>query len=433
MIKILNAFRFFFYFLCISTVLFSCSKPGVTAVDCSTKNITVTATTSMTSSPASSDGSINASATGSSGFTYSIAGGTFQSSGTFSGLTAGSYLITAKDADNCTATSTVNLTAAACPVILVTATVTAASSSSATNGSIVAMATGSTGLTFSLNGGTFQSSGNFPNLAVGNYTVTAKNSNGCTGSGLFTVSAASCPTISVTATSTMTSGPSATDGSISATGSGGLAPYTYTINGTTFQSSGVFSGLAVGNYTVIAKDANGCTGSSAAISVTSAPCPTITISTAVVGSDKCSNNTGKITVTASGSTGLTYSLNGGPFQSSNVFSNLTTGSFTVTVRNTVGCSNSATANVNVAANGANFAAVKSIMLSSCATPGCHAGSSPQSGLNFADDCTIVNQAARIKARAVDNMPSVMPPAGPLGASEKQRILDWIAAGGMQSN
>ena len=60
-------------------------------------------------------------------------------------------------------------------------------SSGQSNGSISASATGGSGFTYSLSGGTFQSSGNFINLAAGTYTITAKNSDGCTGSKQFTI------------------------------------------------------------------------------------------------------------------------------------------------------------------------------------------------------------------------------------------------------
>jgi hypothetical protein len=49
------------------------------------------------------------------------------------------------------------------------------------NGSITATASGSTGFIYSLNSGTFQTSGTFSNLAAGKYTITAKNANGCSG------------------------------------------------------------------------------------------------------------------------------------------------------------------------------------------------------------------------------------------------------------
>lgn len=60
--------------------------------------------------------------------------------------------------------------------------------SDATNGTITATATGGSGFTYSIDGTNFVSSGTFATLAPGAYTITAKNSNGCTGSKSFTVS-----------------------------------------------------------------------------------------------------------------------------------------------------------------------------------------------------------------------------------------------------
>jgi hypothetical protein len=45
------------------------------------------------------------------------------------------------------------------------------------------------------------------------------------------------------------------DGSITVSASGGTSPYTYSKNGTTYQSSNVFSGLAAATYTIYVKDA----------------------------------------------------------------------------------------------------------------------------------------------------------------------------------
>jgi hypothetical protein len=55
------------------------------------------------------------------------------------------------------------------------------------NGSITATATGSTGFTFSLNGGPFQSTGNFTGLDSGSYIITVKNAAGCAQTGSVTL------------------------------------------------------------------------------------------------------------------------------------------------------------------------------------------------------------------------------------------------------
>ena len=423
-------------FILLTANFISCSKPGsTTSTDpCAGKTIVVTATTNPTSGGSTTNGSINASASGSSGFAYNINGGSFQASGIFGNLAAGTYNVSAKDNNGCSGSQSFTVAATACPTIIITATSVAASSSTATNGSITASASGSTGITFSLNNGVFQTSGTFTGLAGASYNITAKDLNGCTNSAAVVVSSGSCPTITISSTTTNTAGPTATNGSLTATASGGVAPYTYSKDaGVTFQNMGLFNNLTAGNYSIVAKDANGCLAASGNITVSSAPCPTISLSASTVGSDKCSNNNGSITVSASGSIGLMYKLNSGLFQASSIFGALPTGNYTITVRDANGCSATGTAQVNVAAAGPNFVNVKAIMTTNCAISGCHAGASPQNGINFADDCTIVAQSSRIKARAVDGVPSIMPASGAISAGDKQKIINWINAGGQHSN
>jgi hypothetical protein len=337
----------------------NCKKPASDPVvvppanPCLNKTILVSGTTTASSNATSNNGTISASATGSTGFTYSTNGTTFQSTGNFTSLAVGSYTVTAKDADGCTGTQTFSITVAACPTITVSGTTTPTANASASTGTISASATGSTGLTYSINGTTFQATGNFTGLAAGSFTVTAKDANGCTGTLLFTVAIATCPTITTTATPTVTIKCSPNTGTLTLSGNGGAAPYTYSINGGAFQTNPVFSTLPFGNVSFIVKDANSCT--------------------------------------ASGSSSIAY----GPA-------------------------------------GTGFTAVKNIMNIYCVS--CHGGGSPQSGINFTDDCTIAAQSARIKARTVDLSPSVMPPSGAVPtAAEKAAITAWVTAGGKYNN
>ena len=429
-----RAVTIFLGFFVASVYIISCSKNPVAPQDpCAGKTITVDGTVTGTSGGTTSNGTIVASGAGSSGFTYSINNSSFQASGTFFNLAAAPYSITAKDNAGCKATKSFTITAAACPVMTITATTTNASSPTATDGKIVAGATGSSGITYSLNNGAFQAIGTFLNLPAASYTINAKDANGCTASTTFLVASATCPVINVGFTTVASSGPTATNGSITATASGGLAPFTYSKNVIAFQASGSFTNLQAGNYTITAKDANGCLGTSGTIVLSSAACPTFGVSNNVKASDFCLNNTGNIAVTATGSTGFTYNLNGGSFQSSNVFNALAAGSYTISVKDVNGCENTSLISVGTAPAGPKFTLVKSMMATNCAISGCHAGPFPQNGLNFTDDCTIVAQSTRIYARAVDGNPSIMPPTGALPASEKQKIVDWINGGGLHSN
>jgi len=418
--------------LSVIIVIVSCSKESTPPADpCASKTLVLDAVLTATSGGSTTNGVITATATGSTGFTYSLNNGTFQSTGVFNNLAVASYTVTAKDVDGCTVSRSFAITASACPTITITAAAVNTSAPGTSDGSLTATASGSTGFTYSKDGTTFQATGLFSNLSAGSYNITAKDVNGCTATQSFVVSSAACPTITVTGVATTTSGPAASNGSVTATVTGGVAPYTYSVNGGAFQSSNVFANLAVGSYTIAAKDANGCLGASAAINVASAACPAITVSTAVVGTDKCAGNTGSITVTASGSTGLTYNINNGTYQASNIFNALASGNYTVGVKDVNGCVNSSSATVNVGPAGPNFANVKAVLAANCVV--CHGGASPQNGLNFTDDCTIVAQAARIKSRAVDANPSVMPPTGAISNADKQKIVDWINAGAKYSN
>jgi hypothetical protein len=146
--------------------------------------------------------------------------------------------------------------------ITVTGTVTNSSGPGNSDGSIAASASGSTGLTFSINGGAFQASGNFTGLAAGNYTITAKNGSGCTGSATFTVNASDpCTSVSFTVGGTANTAtpcsPTPT-GTITVTTSGAGTGFTYNINNGAFQASPTFTNLAANTYTVGAKESNGC-------------------------------------------------------------------------------------------------------------------------------------------------------------------------------
>lgn len=208
---------------------------------------------------------------------------------------------------------------------------------------------------------------------------------------------------------------------------------TFSLNGGSFGSSNVFGSLAAGTYTITAKNAAGCTGSRQ-FTVSSDACAgkTIVVSTSgIVNNTPCeATNQGGFTVSATGSTGFTYSIGSGAFQASTTFTGLAAGAYTVNAKDGDGCVRSASVTIGNNAAGTLFSAVRTVVQTNCAVSGCHTGGSPAGGLNFTNDCTIVNSWDRIKARAVDGIPSFMPPAPTpqLSATDKQKIMDWITAG-----
>ena len=156
----------------------------------------------------------------------------------------------------------------------------------------------------------------------------------------------------------------------------------------------------------------------------------ITINATTTNASACLND-GSITVTASGSTGLQYSVDGNNFQTSNVFTNLAKGTYTVTARNANNCRQTAQFTVNEGSTtpGPQFTAVKQLIQGNCVS--CHAPGGSQPNPNFTVDCNIVQFAALINTRVV--VQGNMPPTGPLSQTDKNKITTWINGGGKITN
>lgn len=247
-------------------------------------------------------------------------------------LTAGTYTVTATDANGCTAVDQVTVSGSS--NLTVNATGSAVSCFNGTNGSATATAAGATGtVTYQWsNGGTSQT---INNLSAGTYFVTVTDQgSGCTA---FTSAFVSQPT-QVTLTVTSINGQCNTLGSATAIATGGTAPYTYAwSNGGTGTT---ITGLNSGAYMVTATDANGCvtmgmttvTNSTAGLNVT----VNVTHSISAVNADD-----GAVSTSVSGGTApYTYAWNTGATTSS--LSNLGPGTYTVTVTSTDGCTGTGT-------------------------------------------------------------------------------------------
>lgn len=166
----------------------------------------------------------------------------------FTGLAAGTYDLRLLDANMCEATLTVTISEP--DALTGTVTATSVTCNGDADGEIALTATGGTApYEYSLDGATFQSAASFTSLASGDYTFTIRDANGCTATADATITQPDALAVAVDLTNFNT---------ITAIASGGTAPYEYSI-GSAFQSSGTFGSLGNGDYTVTARDANGCT------------------------------------------------------------------------------------------------------------------------------------------------------------------------------
>jgi len=270
---------------------------------------------------------------GTAPFTYNFNSLGFSATTNYTSLAAGTYTVVVRDNNGCTFSTTVTVGNNPGPTALAT-TVTAASCGLANGAISIGAVTGGTApYTYSI-GGAFTGTTNYTGLLPGPYVVTVRDVNGCTFVVNVTIANNSGLTASITAqTNVLCNGGST--GSVTVTGTGSAAPYTYAINGVTFLPSGTFSGLAAGAYTITVKDGFGCT-TTVAVTITQPTVLTSSISSQT--NANCNGGTGSVTVAGSGgTTPYTYSLNGGAFQASGTFTGLVAGSYTVTVRDANGC------------------------------------------------------------------------------------------------
>jgi hypothetical protein len=240
-----------------------------------------------------------------------------------------------------------------------------------------------------------------------------------------------CAGVTITVNGTTTNpAAGASNGTIIATASGSSG-FTYSINNGAFQSTGQFTNLAAGNYTITAKSSSGCIGTASFTLTNTVTCSGVTITTTptATGVTPCVNASGSINVTATGGTApYTFSLNGGAFQSVTTFSNLNAGTYNIAVKDANGCNGTqASVVVGTRSAGPLFTAVKNLIQTNCVS--CHNAQQAGGGVNLSNDCAIVSAKDRIRARAVDGVPSPMPTGGLLPSTERQKITDWINAGG----
>lgn len=294
-----------------------------------------------------SDGALLITASGGTGtLQYQLNSSAFQLSNQFSNLASAFYTVTVKDANGCTVSNYAAVNNQGAPVMTIVST-TNVSCNGGNDGSIVLSATGGSGqLLYSIDGGnTWQTSGNFPNVSAGMHLVMVKDANGCSVGVRLMISQPQ--PIAVTAGATAVTCHGSNDGSAFVTSQiGGTGTFVYSLNNTNFQSSNTFNGLTAGNYTIYVRDVAGCTGT-ATVTVTE---PAALAATATVTNAACNGEyNGSITVNVTGGIpGYSYSIDGENFQSSNVFNELPSGSYTITVVDQNGessCQTSVVANI----------------------------------------------------------------------------------------
>ncbi|MFV8360033.1 gliding motility-associated C-terminal domain-containing protein [Flavobacterium sp. LS1P3] len=276
------------------------------------------------------------------GVAYSLDGITYQSSNLFTGLTPGiSYTLYVRSLSDatCVASSASRTTINPIQIVLVPTAVSAVQPTCAVQSGTIVITT-QPGVVYSLNGLTYQASNTFTGLAPGNYTLYVRNTAdiSCLNTSTSPVTINAIPTPPVVPTTSRVVQPtcSVTSGTIVIATQSGVE---YSLNGTTYQASNTFTGLASNNYILYVRNIadNTCSVQSLT-SVTINPLPLLpsTPTLVQVVQPTCLVPSGSITISTQAN--VQYSLGNG-YQNSNVFNNLAPGKYTMSVRftNSIAC------------------------------------------------------------------------------------------------
>ena len=330
---------------------------GCTGTDSAT--VTVNSSLNITITPASPEvcpsGTTVLTATpagGQSPFTYGWSGPGIVGSTNGPSVTVnatGSYTVSVTDSMGCTGTQNVTVNSASGFSV----TITPSSPQICAGGQAVLTATpgGGTGpFSYSWSGPGIVGSSTAQSVTVdaaGSYTVTVTDAQGCTGTQSETVTTASSLNVTITPPSPQVCGGGTTV--LTATPSGGTAPYSYSWTGPGIVGSSSGQSVTVnaaGSYSVTVTDNNGCSGTD---SVTVSAGSAVTVSINPGSGQVCGGSTVTFTSTPSGGTApYSYSWSGPGIVGSSTLQSVTVnavGSYTVTVTDANGCTGTASVNV----------------------------------------------------------------------------------------
>lgn len=261
-------------------------------------------------------------------------------SNTISGLCAGSYTVDVTDANGCLISNSVTITEP--PVLVATASGTNVTCFSLCNGTAtVVVVGGNSGNTFDWapNPITGDGTASVTNLCPGTYTVTVTDVNGCNDTGVVVITEPAILASNPVGTNVFCFG--ACNGSATSTPTGGTLPYSWdwTPGAPVGDGTATITSLCPNTYTVTVTDGNGCTNSQS-VTITQPPILSAGATSTNVTCNGACNGTATSTPTG-GTPGYTFLWMPGSLSTPTI-SGLCPGSYTVTVTDLNGCTNSQT-------------------------------------------------------------------------------------------
>ena len=265
----------------------------------------------------------------------------------FSGLAIGTYKVKVKSGVDCVYTSA-DIVIDQARSISVTSAVSNITCKGEKNGKITVTATGGTGTIVYAISPRFDrvvESGVFEKLAPGEYVVRIQDANGCHRDEIFKITEPDLIRVRIDRqTDEVCYG--ANDGTISVTITGGTQSYSTSIDGGVnwHQGKTLYTGLALGTYTIKVKDAMSCTTESDPITIKGGVDLQATATVEYSCPSNSVNNAIRVRVNTDVAAQTTFALDG-VAQASNYFTSVTAGVHTITVRHQGGCVQTLTVNV----------------------------------------------------------------------------------------
>ncbi|MFS4415438.1 T9SS type B sorting domain-containing protein [Maribacter sp. 2307ULW6-5] len=280
---------------------------------------------------------------GNGSYEFSLNGGVFGTTNTFTGLAPGTHTITVRDGNDCTDSASISVDAE------LTVTASAAPITACGSGTdITITAAGGDGnyVYAVMDDGVPPSPTDFGTnntvtvSAAGDYDIYVRDASGtspfCEAGSDITIVQDAPLALSITNSPILCSGENQATLTVLATG--GTAPYRYSLdNGTTYQTSNTFANLGAGSYNVRVRDANNC--EVAQIYNIEEPF-TLSASAAVTQLAECNPGTGaevRITNGQGGTAPYSYSFDAGLNYDPNPIGFLLPGSHTLLIRDANGC------------------------------------------------------------------------------------------------
>lgn len=256
-------------------------------------------------------------------------------------MSAGNYVVSVSDANNCS--STVNVIINDGAILILQTASTPASCNGGLDGSASVVVNGGAS-PFSYQWiGSSSSTSVANNLGIGNYTVTVTDANGCAEAEVATVNSATAIALNPISTDLTCNGDLSGTASVSPVG--GTPPYSYQWTGNV-SSSGSAANLSGGMYSVTVTDINGC----AAITNFNINEPTAVVMSVSPASTICIGQNIQIGATVTGGNSpYLYSWSNGATTDSISVSPASTTLYSVSVTDASGCT-AATQNININVN-----------------------------------------------------------------------------------